>query len=143
MIRHLKGKIGSYLNSEIIDSLASPLTRPRPSGFAIYVARLPSAPLYLGCSRRARPLNTPPKSREPLPTGHGRLSHSLHSRARHLSGPACKSMVFETFNPRNTHHEKDRYPMQRNRSAEREEVARLSEANLRYPVLQQQKVRLT
>ena len=34
--------------------------------------------------------------------------------------------------------------MQRNRSAEREEVARLSEANLRYPVLQQQqKIRPT
>ena len=142
MIRHLKGKIGSYLNSEIIDSLASPLTRPRPSGFAIYVARLPSAPLYLGYSRRARPLNTPPKVVSPAHRP-CRLSHSLHSRARHLSGPACKSMVFETFNLRNTHHEKDRYPTQRNRSAEREEVARLSEANLRYPVLQQQKVRLT
>src|SRR6266478_2124331 len=37
-------KSGSRLNSEGIDSLASPLTHPCPSGFAIYVARLPSAP---------------------------------------------------------------------------------------------------
>src|SRR5205809_7124613 len=36
--------MGSYLNSESLDLLASPLTHPRPSGFAIYVARLPSAP---------------------------------------------------------------------------------------------------
>ena len=38
--------LGSRLNSERVDSLASLLTHPRPSGFAIYVARVPAAPLY-------------------------------------------------------------------------------------------------
>jgi hypothetical protein len=44
MVSPMTRKIGSHLNSESLDLLASPLTHPRPSGFAIYVARLPSAP---------------------------------------------------------------------------------------------------
>jgi hypothetical protein len=39
---------------------------------------IPVAPLYLGCSRSARPLNTPPKSRA-LPTGH--VAHPVRSIA--------------------------------------------------------------
>jgi hypothetical protein len=48
----------SRLNSESVDSLASPLTHPRPSGFAIYVAAAQHAPfaeIANGLKGRARP----------------------------------------------------------------------------------------
>src|SRR6266403_4265564 len=67
------GKSGSRLNSEGIDSLASPLTHPCPSGFAIYVARLPSAPF----ASTAFDI-----SRWPLKPGFGQINVTL-DQARH------------------------------------------------------------
>ena len=42
--------------------VAFPKSSIRPVGLPIYVARVPSAPLYLDSFRCAGPLNTPPKS---------------------------------------------------------------------------------